>query len=61
MAPKRQRKDAHKETQESLIPVDQALQAHRITLQGGGQGLLLGFRVPKVGSHPFIQFPFPLA
>ncbi|CAL8463045.1 g2579 [Coccomyxa elongata] len=47
MAPKRQRKDAHKETQESLVPIDQALQAHRITLQGGGQGLLLGFRVPK--------------
>lgn len=47
MAPKRQRKDVHKATEEALIPVDQALQAHRITLQGGGQGILLGFRVPK--------------
>ena len=48
MAPKRQRKDAHKATEESLVPVDQALQAHRINLQGGGQGILLGFRIPKV-------------
>ena len=48
MAPKRQRKDVHKATEEALIPVDHALQAHRITLQGGGQGILLGFRVPKV-------------
>ena len=48
MAPKRQRKEVHKATEESLVPLDRALQAHRVTLQGGGQGILLGFRVPKV-------------
>ena len=47
MAPKRQKKEAHPETAETVVPEQQTLQAQHVTMYNGGQGLLLGFRVPK--------------
>ena len=48
MAPKRQKKEeAHQETQETVLSSEQTLGASHVRMYNGGQGILLGFRVPK--------------
>ena len=51
MAPKRQKKEAHQEahqeTLETVVPAEQTLGASHVRMYNGGQGILLGFRVPK--------------
>jgi hypothetical protein len=50
MAPKRQRKDAPKSTAapHTALGSDEIIQAQHVQLYNGGQGILLGFRIPKV-------------
>lgn len=63
MAPKRQRKDAAKPSADAhtALPEDQAIPAHHVQLYNGGQGILLGCRVPKVRSVSQTGFVVPVA
>ena len=51
MAPKRQKKEApaetHAETKDTVLEEDQKQGPQHVRMYNGGQGLLLGFRVPK--------------